>query len=181
MSSALEGQSKTVDVVLAEFVALRAEVTQHLAARFTVIGLNVTGVAAIGGIVIANRADTRLLLLLPFLSGALGLWFHILTIDVMVIASYVENVQRPILVEQLGEDRLFQYEHYFRSRMKGRRLIQAITAGLMFPAVSLAALTMTIGSLHSLFDWSVWILGVVLLLLQNAVWATRLRRQPAPD
>lgn len=172
MSPASSGD-KVVDVALAEFAALRAELMQNLTAKYSLIGLNITGVAALGGIVIANDADPRLLLIAPFLSGATGLLFHTVIVDIMVIASYIEQVQRPVLVERLGDDRIFSYESFFRSKTKLRPLVQALTLGLLFPGISLTTLVIVASSLRSFADWAMWSLGILLLIVQCTIWLSR--------
>jgi hypothetical protein len=62
------------DVALADFAAIKQEIQHRSNAQLTLVGLNVTAVGAIGGFAISQR-QTVLMLMLPILCPALGLFF----------------------------------------------------------------------------------------------------------
>lgn len=70
-------------IALAKFSSLRDEIAQRSAHQHTVINIAVTAVSTIAGFVLANKADPLLLLVVPFVSFALGaLWYdHAINID----------------------------------------------------------------------------------------------------
>src|SRR5712692_6827708 len=62
---------------LAEFGALRQEIIQRLGAQDRLVQLNLTALATIVGLVIGQKFIPALLLVVPFLSAALGFaWIH---------------------------------------------------------------------------------------------------------
>ncbi|GAB4061030.1 hypothetical protein [Catellatospora paridis] len=169
---------KAADAVLAEYAALRAELLQKLGAQSTIMNLNMTAIAGIGGIVITQRADIRLLLMLPVISGALGLIAYGEARDVTVIARYIRDRQASLLAQYVGDQRLFQFEAYFQDN-KGRLrpILLSVVVGLVFPGISLASLYLVWPYLRSPLDWSAWGLGAVLLALNAVVWVALWNRR----
>lgn len=162
---------KAADAVLAEYAALRAELLQNLGAQSTLINLNMTAIAGIGGIVITQRADIRLLLMLPVISGALGLLANSEARDVTVIEQYIRDHQASLLAQYVGDQRLFQYERYLQdNRGKLRPILFSVVVGLVFPGISLGALYLVWPFLRSPLDWTAWGLGMVLLALNAVAW-----------
>ncbi|MBV1854355.1 hypothetical protein [Catellatospora tritici] len=162
---------KAADAVLAEYASLRAELLQKLGTQSTIINLNLTAIAGIGGIVITQRADIRLLLMLPVISGALGLLAFGEARDATVIATYIRDHQAPLLAQYIGDQRLFQYERYFQdNRGSLRPVLISLVVGLVFPGISLASLYLVWPWLRSPLDWTAWGLGAVLLALNGLVW-----------
>jgi len=178
-SVAWEVRAKTVDVVLAEYAALRATLVAKLGHQLTAIGLNITAIAAIGGVVLANRVDSRLLLLLPFLSAAMGLYYRALEHDFTTIARYVYDVQRPMLTEILSENGVLDHYAYYRARRNTAFFPKIAALALMFPLIAVATLVLVAPALRSFSDWATWVLGVVVTLIQIGAWLFAPR--PAPD
>jgi hypothetical protein len=179
MSSGSEGDGKIVDVVLAEFAALRTEIVHKIGQQLTVVSINITGAAAVGGFVLANKADARLLLLLPYLSAALGLYYRAAEHDFTTIGRYIDQIQRPLLVEKLGDERLFRYESFFREQRYGRGVVLGLAIALIFPVMSIAALVLVIPALGPFADWAIWIAGVIFTLLQSVAWRLPLDQRVA--
>ncbi|MEU7826242.1 hypothetical protein [Catellatospora sp. NPDC049133] len=169
---------KAADSVLAEYSALRAELLHKLGAQSTIINLNLTAIAGIAGIVIAQKADIRLLLLLPMISGALGLLAYDAARDVTTIARYIRDQLAPLVAQYVGDRRLFQYEaHLLQDRGVLRRLLPSVVTGLVFPGISLGCLYVAWPYLQTPLDWTAWGLGTVLLTLNATAWLTLWQRR----
>ena len=59
-------------VLLAEFSALRAEMGQRTSFQQALMGVNLTAIGTIAGLVVSSRAPTDLLLVIPVVSSTLG-------------------------------------------------------------------------------------------------------------
>ena len=168
-----------VDVALAEFSALRSEIDNLASAHRTMINLNITVVAAITGLVLANRADPHLLLALPLVSGAIGLVYQWYVMHAKHIGDYIDETLRPLLVEQTGDDRMLAWEHRLRTevyRRPGSAITSRIAYVLLFPAVPAASLVVTYQHLDSPWYWTTWLAGFGLLIVQVTVWWLQARR-----
>ncbi len=110
MSDEDSTRSLCVQTALAEFSALRDEIANRSSAQHTLIGLNLTAIGGIGGFVLSEHADVRLLLLLPILSPALGLLFFDHAINIKKIGTYIGEELRPALVAILGPIGTMRYE-----------------------------------------------------------------------
>lgn len=64
-----------IEVCLAEYAALRLEIQNRSGLQQTLISLNVTAIAAIGGLVLSRHVSPAILLVLPPIAVTLGfLW-----------------------------------------------------------------------------------------------------------
>ena len=68
-----------ISAALAEYTALRAEVTNRISGQDTMLNLYMTAVAAIFGFALSGHADLLILLILPLLSTAARLFTTITT------------------------------------------------------------------------------------------------------
>lgn len=67
------GKDRVVDVALAEFNALRAEIVGHTTAQYAFVGVALTALGVILGLVIREGGDGRLPLAVPPLTALVSL------------------------------------------------------------------------------------------------------------
>lgn len=79
------------DVRLAEFAALRVEITQRSSFQQALNALNLTVVATIAGLVLSNHAAKSLLLFVPVISSTFGLLWLDHHRNIVLIATYVRE------------------------------------------------------------------------------------------
>ncbi|GGM67670.1 hypothetical protein GCM10011608_61110 [Micromonospora sonchi] len=182
-----ETRNRALQAALAEAAAIRSTIERKANYNQNLVGLNLTAVAAVAGIVLSEKADVRLLLLLPVLSAALGLSVAAQYRDGRIAGQYLEQVLRPAIARHTGDETLFGWETYYRQRKHNGHLGQAIAMGLIFPGVSTLALAFTLPSMDSWIDLAAWALSAGMLLLLIFGWSSRLiemirvrrgRRQP---
>ncbi|MFI7021134.1 hypothetical protein ACIBMZ_00240 [Micromonospora sp. NPDC049900] len=163
-----------MDAALADAAAIRATIERKANHNQNLISLYLTAVAAVAGVVLSEKADVRLLLLLPMLSAALGLSVAAQYRDGRIAGAYLEEVLRPAIARHTGDDSLFGWETYYRMRKHDGHLAQAFALGLIFPGVSALALAFTLPSMRNWTDRAAWAIGAGMLLLLIVGWSPRL-------
>jgi hypothetical protein len=169
-------RDRTVDAVFVEFEALRAETISKAGARLGLVGVYVTTVSVVAGLVLSGGVNVRVLLVIPILSSGFALAILGEGRDMAIVGSYVRDVLQPIVVEQTGDERLFGYEQYYRTRSSEPFLPKAIAMGLLFPGVAATALIVSVSTLTSVGEWAVWWVGAAMLLSTFNVARARVRR-----
>lgn len=169
-------RTMTLDVVLVEFTAARAAGDRGASVILSLISLNATAIAAIGGIVVSRHSNPAILVVLPILSSMLGIGIVDQVQYAQVADSYIMTVLRPLVVDLTGDDRLLGVEYYYGTHRGRTRLLTAVGMGITFPGVSIGALVVSGFYLTSIAEWGVWILGVILTVLLVYVGAAAARR-----
>jgi hypothetical protein len=91
---------RSVDVALAEFNALRAELLAHANVQASLIALVVTAIGIVGGLVVKEDGDPRLLLILPYLVAAAGIESSNRARTIALIGAYIRDKLWPHLEKQ---------------------------------------------------------------------------------
>ncbi|RKN36572.1 hypothetical protein [Micromonospora musae] len=170
-----EMQNRALTAALADAAAIRSTIERKANHNQNVIGLHLTVVAALAGFILVERADLRLLLLLPLLSTALGLNVVSQYRDIRIAGEYIEQVLGPAIARYTGNARVFGWETFYWKRKHDGHFAQALAMGLIFPGVSTVALAITLPAVRNPADVIAWSLGAGLLLLLLAAWSYRLR------
>jgi hypothetical protein len=140
------GDSTRVDIALAEFNAMRAEIAARIAEQGRIVALNVTAIAAVGGAFLSNRVDPAVLLILPLLSVSLGLLWLDQATTMRGIGRHINDGIRPILVDATGDSRVLGAETraaMARSGVVSRIVRSALPSLVLFLATPSAALAFT--------------------------------------
>jgi hypothetical protein len=167
-----EPRDRVVDLVLAEFNTLNAEMTSAISSQQTLISLNITAAAAVAGLVVADKADPKLLLVSAVLSSALGLVYLANAVHVGNIGSYIVEVLRPIAAEQTGEGRLLGWIQYYRVHHRVARLLyRGLMIGGLFSGFPFVALVWVFPYLDTLWSRAAWGFTTCLLLVHVGAWA----------
>jgi hypothetical protein len=167
-----EPRDRIVDLVLAEFNALNAEISSATSSQQTLISLNITAQAAVAGLVVADKANPKLLLVAAVLSCALGLVYLANATHIANIGSYIIEVLRPIVTEQTGEGNLLGWLPYYRAHYRVSRLLyRGLMIGGLFSGFPFVALVWVVPYLDTLWSRATWGFTSCLLVIQIGAWA----------
>jgi hypothetical protein len=101
-------REKAVDVAVAEFNALRAEIVSHVTAQAALVGLALTAAGVIVGFTVKDGADQRLLLALPPLALLVVLLHTAETFRSALIGRYIATELWEDLEERVGDLRSWE-------------------------------------------------------------------------
>jgi hypothetical protein len=169
------------NVALAEYTALRAEVTNRINGQDTLLSLYMTATAAIFGLALSGHANSLILLVLPLLSAAARLLYHNHNVYIRLASAYINDQLRPLVTEHLGEPRLLRWGQQVAAYHRGpwrHRLAHPAGLALLFPVPAAMALVLAVPRLASPWTWLAWCFGWLLLLAQ--VVLTNRRVSPVP-
>lgn len=128
--------NRAVDVALAEFNALRAEIVSNITAQAALVGLGLTALGVIAGFVAKEGGDERLLLTIPPLSMLVVLLHTAWTYRSALIGDYIGKTLWPYLETQVGRPLpSWQAKVAERRRMTPRSVAKGIF--IDFPAMAL--------------------------------------------
>jgi hypothetical protein len=171
-SDAASPAADTVDILMQQFQALRAEILERSKAQLALISLNITALGVVGGTFLSNVVDPRVLFVVPILSPILGLIYldHALAIGNM--GRFIENTLIPRIASLLRQPDLPDYEQYVRqleSRHDERIVLLWVPIAALFAILPGVALVLPLFLTKSPFcDPVVWpflIAGVMLLAI----------------
>jgi hypothetical protein len=174
-----ESVSKVVDVALAEFNALRAEINQRIAAEATLDGLNFTVSATVVGLVLAEKVGVNVLVILPILYSGVKILAMQQNFVVIAAGKYIREQIAPLVREKLGDDRLFDWERFYAEDLARRRYwwLSPVASLLIFPAFSVAIIVLVVPDLTRPLEWTAWLVGIVAITCQSIMagrWTWRL-------
>ena len=158
-----------INVTLAEYTALHAEITNRISGQDTMLNLYMTATAAIFGFALSGHANSLILLVLPLLSAAVRLLYHNHNLYIRLISSYLNNQLRPLVTDRVGEPRLLGWHQRSAEYQRGpqrSRLTHSAGLALLFPVPAAVALVLVVPRLISPWTWLAWSFGRPLLLVQ---------------
>jgi hypothetical protein len=151
-------EQQIVDILLAEYNALRSEIVSHLTVQAAVVGLGFTVIGVVAGLVARTTGDDRVLLLVPPLSFFVVLIYSAETYRSAAIEIYIYQCLWPRLESEVGT--LPSWERYAGSerRVSGRAAVLSVLIDL--PAMGVFVLASG-GSLVIVRDFTAdWWAGV---------------------
>jgi hypothetical protein len=127
---------RSVDVALAEFNALRAELVSHLTTQAGVVGLGLTALGVIVGFTVKEGGSERLLLAIPPLTLLVVLLHTAGSWRSNLLGNYIRKDLWPYLASRVGDERLPSWEHEVAAR---QRPWKAVLMALIidFPAMAI--------------------------------------------
>jgi hypothetical protein len=158
-----------IRAALAEYTALRAEVTSRISGQDTMLNLYITAAAAIFGFALSGHADPLILLVLPLLSAAVRLLYHNHNQYIKLVSAYLNDQLRPLVTGRLGEPGLLGWQERSAEYQRGprwRRLAHPAGLALLFPVSAAVALVLVAPRLSSSWEWLAWACGWLLMLTQ---------------
>lgn len=169
-----------VTVALAEFTALRAEISARSTAQYTLMNLNLTAVGLLLGAVLADRADLSLLVMLPLISSCFGILFFDHAAQIENIGLYCATRIRPLLLDAVdGDPRLLAWEESYRLENIARTpmlLRFGIPLVVIFLGAPVGSTIATVPALDEGWMWTLWVGGVLLEAVMIALWLTLVRK-----
>jgi len=136
---------KAVDAALAEFNALRAEIIANMNMQFAIVGLGLTAIGIILGVVAREGAERQLLLGIPPLATAIVLLRIAASVRIGAIGDYIRVELWPYIQDKVGS--LPSWEVDVERRRRSQHPITVIA--LNGPAVGLFSLTSLIALLFA--------------------------------
>lgn len=169
-----DDQAALLNIVLAEFNALRGEIRDRASAAYMLLNLNITATAAVAGFVLSDKADPLLLLVLPLLSPALGMLFVDHSYNITNLGNYINIQLRPLAISVAGDSRLLGYEE-FVDQYERNKLLRFLPLGfplmLLFAGFPCAALVFSASDVEHVWTWALWTAGVLMVVAYLALWA----------
>lgn len=183
-------RSEAAQVLVAQYNALRSEVAYRTSAQHTLLGLSLTGFAAIGGFVITGRTGVVLLLIVPLLASTVGLLWLDHAIAIFDIADYVDQHVSKEVYELTGREMLAWQPWPTRTMRHpvARALLWTgpVFMGYIVPCIASQLLTFTtvfdIGSTSAsrgagtVWGITLWVAGLALLIVLLSTWTLVLVR-----
>lgn len=161
-------------MVLAEYAVARDEIAKRSDAQHLIENLTITAAGTIIGVIIANQADSSLLLLVPFVTSVFGMiWIDHAQV-ISRIGTHIRDHLAPLAVEISGEPRVMRWESvrlpqkygafYYVARFGPRFLIFEGIGGISL----VASASVLIRPEH----WwrGLWALDVAFVLLTSIAW-----------
>jgi hypothetical protein len=166
-------RDRSLNVVVAEFNALRKEIADRSITSYTLLSLNITASGTVVGFVISGKADPLLLLVLPVFSPSLGMLFIDHSTTIVGIGNYINSTLRPLAQEFAPDTRILAWEqrvdeHELRARF--RIFATGIPLTILFAGVPVGALVFSFTSVEEIWSWALWVAGVVLVGLFLVYW-----------
>ncbi len=168
------GEERVVDVLLAEYNALRAEIVTHVTIQGAVVGLGLTAIGVIAGLAAKEGGGYAILLVIPPLSLFISLIYSAETYRSAALEIYLYGELWPALEDRVGalppswelsagSDRRFSWG------AAAEVLLIDLPATAIFAAASVAALLVT--NDKDGFFWIGWgSTGLILLSLVGVGW-----------
>lgn len=175
------GNVADIEAAVAEFAALREEITHRSRFQHLLINLNVVSAGALGGVALARAGNEELLLLVAVISSALGLLYADHSQSIVFLAHYIDQELRgpngdPLF---LWESRSREYERKWRTAFSFRLSIFLVFAGP--PAAALLYVSFLMDAFWSSAPRAAaWGFGAVLTgLMATSILTTPLK--PGPE
>lgn len=169
----MEVDARPIEVVIAEFSALRDEIGYRSTTQHLLMNLNIVATGAVVGFAIPNPDNLLLLLLTPVVSSALGLLWADHARSVFMLAGYIDTY---LTYERDGREmKLFPWEERSREREGNRPLFVKfrIAVVLVFVVPSLLALLYLVvevrAAVHSGIVATAWYTGLLLTIYMTVV------------
>jgi hypothetical protein len=136
----------------AEFAAYRQEISDRSGHQHTLLTLNLTVLSVIGGFVLSDKANPLVMLLLPIVSGAIGLlWYdHARNID-----SLGDHIRR-----SLSQFSGYEKDIAAREKQEWRRLPMTCALLILFVIAPVSGLVIPFPGVHGAY-WLLWGGGAV--------------------
>ena len=146
-------------VVIAEYVAVRSEITSRLAAQDVMINLFMTATAAVVGFALSDQSRLLLLLILPPLSLAVRLLYQNHNIHIGLAARYIDDELRPLAARSVGDEHVLRWESWYTAEVARARRLRiphrwALRALFLIPAA--VALLLVLPGLREWWAWAAW-------------------------
>jgi hypothetical protein len=152
---------KAVDVLLAEFNALRAEIVARTSSQAALVGIGLTAVGVIVGFVVNDGGDKQLLLALPPLAALVNLLWSIENRRVTLAGAYIRRTLWREVCRLTGVASSWEAEVH--QRRKGLSAVFSILAEgtlvLVFAGSAVAGIAVASDEVHGELETAEWVLA----------------------
>lgn len=167
-----------VQVVLAEYAALRAEIAQRSTSQSQLVAtaISLAGLGLAAGSVKVEWSGAALVV--PVLCAVLGLMWGDHAVQIEKLGAYIEHVSGPHVRSLTSDPKLLAWEHVAKTdmtsspRLLARLGVPVLAMGLV---PSVPALALAIPHLDTLGEWVLLALGLVLEASFVQTWRKVLR------
>jgi hypothetical protein len=171
-----------VDVVLAEYNAIRAEILSRSSAQHILINLDLTLTGVITGIAFSQRISMLVLLLIPILSACCALLYFDHAKQIDALGAYISRDIALKLDTLTGTDGSLGWDRVYSAQERGFRVVLLSYIVPTFVLFILNPLVLLISMLWArdfqVSDWApvAWWLGIILELLVATSWILLIHR-----
>jgi hypothetical protein len=167
------GATLAVTVALEEYKSLRTETIMRITAQASLVALNLTGIAAVAGLVLAQKQPTVLFLIVPAFSAVLGLLWTYHMRQGALLGMYLRDHLWPFIEDATG--RPFPGWERWSSAANPTKLVRlsiVVPHATVFLAPIVLALTLTLPDLHTTHLRLLWATdaAAMLILTGMATW-----------
>src|ERR1035438_2161990 len=128
--------SQLVTIVLSEFNSVKSEIQSRSKAQSSLISLNMSAIAALGGFFFSEHGgDSRILLLIPIVSSVLGMVYMDHAVSIGYMGRFIQHEIKPQLANLGNMPEVLDYEVFarrFEQNRKFRLLLFALPLLLIF-------------------------------------------------
>jgi hypothetical protein len=161
-----------IQVALAEFAALRAEIVGRTSSIAALVGVGLTAVGVIVGFAVKENGDLRLLLALPPLAMVINVLLSIEHRRIVLAGAYIRGPLWKLLRDHI-DAQLPCWEDHVQRRRRGRaRAISALCDGALiagFSATAIAGLVVARSHVGGVLEAAEWTMAVAAALLPLAL------------
>jgi hypothetical protein len=172
-----------IQVALAEFVALRAEIMGRTSSIAALVGIGLTALGVVVGFAVKNEGDVRLLLAMPPLAMLVNLLLSIEHRRVVLAGAYIRGPLWGVLRQHISEQLPCWEDEVQRRRSGMASAISVLCDGALIAAFAAAAVTGLVAARHEvrgILEDAEWTMAVAAALLPIALaLATRAETRAA--
>jgi hypothetical protein len=166
-----------ITILLAEYVALRAEIVSRLSSQATLVGVTLTAEGVVAGIVLTGKTSPDLLLVVPIIAPALGLFYIDHMRQLGLVGLYIRSTLWPLLQGQVANVAIPSWEATWAAYNDPERhtrkrayinflLLMALPPGAVFFLSAVVALAITASAAFRDAAYAaLWALGCSLTVL----------------
>lgn len=169
---------------LTEFEALRREISDRSAAQTTILNLNLTALAALATLVLANKLDPVTLLVIPLLSACLGMLYFDHATNIDQLGRYIQNNLARTVRRLADNQDIFGYEERVRAHERTfipRGLSMGVPLLIIFGGVPTGVLIRTWPLLPDGWARALWFAGAIVEGAFVIHWLLFVKRPFADD
>lgn len=179
MAEIIGRREESLTAALKEFEVLRKEISDRSSAQTTILNLNLAALSTITTLVLAQKANSLVLLVLPLIASCFGMLYFDHAANIDQIGRYIREDIKPIVVSLTENDRLMSYEERVRARelrFLPRGLSMGLPLLLMFTGFPVAGLVRVLQNVDQGWSLALWWAGLAIECIFALHWVSFIRR-----
>ncbi|MGH4020658.1 MAG: hypothetical protein ACRDT0_15795 [Pseudonocardiaceae bacterium] len=165
--------SDALNTAMQEYNALRGEITSRHGAQHTLINLDVTAIGILLGVVLSNKENLIILLVVPIVATSFGLLYFDQAGSIERIGVYIRHVLQPAIARLTGDTATLAWEDFAARTFRASKLSVvgfAVPVFIIFIGTPIAATIVLLPAITQAWQWLFWVLGVVFEAMVVGVW-----------